>query len=139
MTDACYCNTLRTTTRKVTATYDEALAPIGVNVAQFALLLKIERAGAVSLTGLGRLSDLDRSTIGRNVKVLERMKLIRTAAGQDQREAIVKLTRQGARILSRGAPLWEMAQQRVETALGPEGASHLRACCRLSNAKTGVA
>jgi DNA-binding MarR family transcriptional regulator len=127
MTDACYCNILRTSTRKVTATYDKALAPIGVNVAQFALLRKIERAGMVSLTGLGRLSDLDRSTIGRNVKVLERMKLIRTVAGQDQREAMVTLTRQGARILSQGALLWEMAQQRVETTLGPEGASHLRA------------
>jgi DNA-binding MarR family transcriptional regulator len=126
MANACYCNILRGATRRVTAIYDEALAPTGVNIAQFVLLRKIELAGTVSLTGLGRLSDLDRSTVGRNAKVLERMKLIRTVTGQDQREAMVTLTKQGARILSQGAPLWELAQQRIETALGFEGASHLR-------------
>jgi len=127
MASACYCNTLRIAARKVSAIYDDALAPIGINIAQFGLLRKIERAGTISLTGLGRLSELDRSTIGRNAKVLQRMKLIRTVAGDDQREAMLTLTKQGARIVSEGAPLWDLAQQRVETALGVEGTAHLRA------------
>jgi DNA-binding MarR family transcriptional regulator len=126
MNNACYCNSLRVASRRVTAIYDAALAPIGVNIAQFALLRKIDRAGKVSLTGLGRLSELDRSTIGRNAKVLERMKLIQAVAGPDLREAMVMLTKQGERILSEGAPLWEKAQQQIEIALGAKRASHLR-------------
>lgn len=73
----CYCDVLRAATRKTTAIYDAALAPAGVNLAQFSLLRKIQRAGSVSLSELGRLAALDRSTIGRNVRVLQRMELVR--------------------------------------------------------------
>jgi DNA-binding MarR family transcriptional regulator len=127
MASGCYCNTLRTAARKVSAIYDDALAPIGINIAQFSLLRRIERAGTISLTGLGRLSELDRSTVGRNAKVLQRMNLIRTVAGDDHREAMLTLTKQGTRTVSQGGPLWDLAQQRVEIALGHEGAAHLRA------------
>jgi DNA-binding MarR family transcriptional regulator len=80
----------------------------------------------VSLTDLGLLAGLDRSTIGRNVKVLERRGLVRLASAEDQREAAVTLTSAGVEALHRGAPLWEAAQRRVETALGVEGARALR-------------
>jgi DNA-binding MarR family transcriptional regulator len=66
MDSVCYCDVLRAATRKTTAIYDVALAPAGVNLAQFSLLRKIQRAGSVSLSELGRLAALDRSTIGRN-------------------------------------------------------------------------
>ena len=98
----------------------------GRDSAQYSLLRKIERAGAVSLTELGRMADLDRSTVGRNVKVLERLRLVRLAPAKDQREAAVKLTPAGAEALWRAAPLWEDAQRRVETALGAGSAEQLR-------------
>ena len=70
MKNECYCATIRDAARKVTAIYDAALAPVGVNAAQYRLLRSIERAAPLSLTELGRLTELDRSTIGRNVKLL---------------------------------------------------------------------
>jgi DNA-binding MarR family transcriptional regulator len=88
---------------------------------------RIERAGAVSLTELGRMAELDRSTVGRNVKVLERLRLVRLTPAKDQREAAVSLTPAGSEALRRAAPLWEDAQRRVETALGAGGAAQLRA------------
>ena len=97
MKPVCYCSSLRAAARKTTALYDSALAPVGINVAQFALLRRIERAQPVSLTELGRLADLDRSTVGRNVKVLERLGLVRLASAEDQREAPVTLTRRRRR------------------------------------------
>ena len=104
MASICYCASLRAAARKTTALYDAALAPVGINVAQFALLRRIERAQPVSLTEIGRLADLDRSTVGRNVKVLERLGLVRLAAAEDQREAAVTLTPAGAEaLLSRRA------------------------------------
>jgi DNA-binding MarR family transcriptional regulator len=116
--------------RKATALYDAALAPVGINIAQFALLRRIERAGAASLTDLGRLAELDRSTVGRNVKVLARRGLIRLASAEDQREAAVTLTAAGVEALRRGAPLWEEAQRRVEVALGVDGARALLGLAR---------
>jgi DNA-binding MarR family transcriptional regulator len=127
MKTPCYCAALRVAARKATALYDEELAPVGINLAQFSLLRKIERAGTVSLTELGRLAELDRSTVGRNVKVLKRLRFVGLAAGEDQREAAVTLTLTGVQALRRAGPMWESAQRRVENALGAEGARQLRA------------
>jgi DNA-binding MarR family transcriptional regulator len=126
MDTICYCAAVRTAARKTTALYDSMLEPAGVTLAQFSLLRKIKRAGTVSLTGLGRLAELDRSTIGRNVRALEKLRLVSMAAAEDQREAAVRLTPKGERTLQVGAPLWDEAQRRVETALGATGASQLQ-------------
>lgn len=119
MASPCLCTRLRLATRKVSAIYDDALAPLGINVAQYALLRAIERAQPVSLTELGRLAALDRSTIGRNVRVVARMGLVETARGADHREAAVSLSGAGARLLAQAAPAWARAQAHVAERLGP--------------------
>jgi DNA-binding MarR family transcriptional regulator len=126
-TTSCYCAALRAAARKATAIYDEALAPAGIGLAQFSLLRKIERGGKLSLSELGRLASLDRSTIGRNIKVLQRLGWIEIAPGDDRREATVTLVEGGRAVLRAGSPLWQAAQERIEAALGEGGASQLRA------------
>jgi DNA-binding MarR family transcriptional regulator len=126
MNTICYFAAVRTAARKTTALYDSILAPAGVTLAQYSLLRRIERAGTVSLTKLGRLAELDRSTVGRNVKALEGLRLVRTKPAKDQRETAVRLTSAGEEALRRAAPLWEEAQRRVEGALGVAEADQLR-------------
>jgi DNA-binding MarR family transcriptional regulator len=123
----CYCASLRVAARKATARYDAALETVGITVAQFSLLRRIERAEPVSLTELGRLAELDRSTVGRNVRVLAGLGLVRLEAAEDQREAAVSLAAAGAAALLHATPLWEKAQHDIETLLGAEGAGALRA------------
>ncbi len=125
MDTPCYCAALRGAARKATAIYDDALAPTGVNVAQFSLMRKIERTGAISLTELARVAELDRSTVGRNVKVLQRLRFVRVDAADDRREAAVRLTQEGADTLRQATPLWRDAQRRIEATLGA-GAEALR-------------
>jgi DNA-binding MarR family transcriptional regulator len=126
-TTPCYCAALRAAARKTTAIYDEALTPTGIGLAQFSLLRKIERGGKLSLSELGRLASLDRSTVGRNIKVLRRMGLIEIGPGDDHREAAVTLAEGGRAVLRDSAPLWQAAQERIEAALGEGGANRLRA------------
>ncbi|MBS0237790.1 MAG: MarR family transcriptional regulator [Proteobacteria bacterium] len=126
MATKCYCIALRKAERRVTSVYDEALKPTGVNIAQFSLMRTIEREAPVSLSKIGRLAELDRSTVGRNVKVLERMGLVKTLHGEDLREAAVVLTARGRRVLVDGAKLWDEAQTAFERALGVAAARHLR-------------
>ena len=111
----------------MTAVYDDALAPVGVNLAQFSLLRNIDRANAISLTELGHRVDLDRSTVGRNVKVLERMGLVQFGASEDGREALVRLSAEGRRTLLRGEPLWAEAQSVIERKIGRNGITQLHA------------
>jgi DNA-binding MarR family transcriptional regulator len=126
MKTRCYCAALRTAARKTTALYDSILEPAGVTLAQYSLMRRIERAGTVSMTQLGQLAELDRSTIGRNVKALEKLQFVRMGQAKDQREAAVRLTHAGKETLQRAAPLWEQAQRRVESALGAAGAVQLQ-------------
>jgi DNA-binding MarR family transcriptional regulator len=109
----------------MTTVYDEALASVGVNLAQFSLLKNIRRHAPVSLTELAGATELDRSTIGRNVKVLERMGLARTVASTDQREASIELTEAGQGTLQTAMPLWEQVQHDINARLGAANVAQL--------------
>ncbi|PRA87815.1 MarR family transcriptional regulator [Ochrobactrum sp. MYb29] len=125
MSNPCFCILLRQAARKSSSVYDQALAPLGINVAQFSLLRKISRAQSISLTELARLADLDRSTMGRNAKVLQRMDLVEQTPGEDHRETHIALTAMGRDLVERGAPLWDEAQEEIEAKLGGEGVEQL--------------
>ena len=122
----CFCTSLRKASRRLTAIYDTALEPFGINVAQFALLRNINRHGPVSLTALGDILELDRSTLGRNVRVLGRRGMVQLAESTDKREASIMLSASGRRTLEAALPTWRAAQTRINTKLG-DGAAQLQA------------
>jgi DNA-binding MarR family transcriptional regulator len=124
--DTCHCILLRKASRKLSSYYDEALAPLGVNIGQFSLLRNINRLAPVSLTELATHVELDRSTVGRNTKVLERMNLVRHGQSQDHREAVIELSDAGKALLKKGSPLWDGVQDEIETRLGPEKTAQLQ-------------
>ncbi|MDF1635019.1 MarR family winged helix-turn-helix transcriptional regulator [Mycoplana sp. MJR14] len=124
--DTCHCILLRKASRKVSSYYDEALAPLGVNIGQFSLLRNVNRLAPVSLTDLAARVELDRSTVGRNAKVLERMGMVAIGHGEDQREAVLTITELGRAILTQGAPLWDGVQEDIESRLGPDKTRQLQ-------------
>jgi DNA-binding MarR family transcriptional regulator len=124
---SCICIDMRKASRKLTAHYDAALAPTGINIAQFSLLRKLRRRGPLSLTALAELVELDRSTLGRNVRVLEKMGLVELGPGEDQRESVAALTSSGRTTLSAGDPLWDRAQADIAEKIGANGVAQLQA------------
>ena len=63
---------------------------------------------------------LDRSTLGRNLRVLECDGLVTLVEGEDQRNRVVQLTEAGRERLAAALPAWEAAQQRLIERLGAE-------------------
>lgn len=122
----CYRILLNRASRKVSALYDETLAPLGVSIAQFNLIRVIVAMEPVSVTDLAAYVELDRSTVGRNGRVLERLGLITMSNGLDQREALFSLTEKGHDVLKRGLPLWDSVQHGIEKNLGAEKARLLQ-------------
>jgi DNA-binding MarR family transcriptional regulator len=118
--NACYCVSLRRATQTVTQLYDTVLAPSGLKLTQYSLLCAIAQHGPASITTLATAVDLDRSTLGRNLQVLERAGLASFVAGVDLRERLVQLTDQGKMARAAAAPLWKQAQARVREVLGNE-------------------
>ena len=122
----CYRMLLNRASRKISALYDEALAPLGVTIGQFNMMRVIVSMEPVSVTDLANYVELDRSTVGRNGRVLERMELVKMSQGVDQREARLSLTEKGHQVVRVGLPLWDSVQLGVEERLGPEKARQLQ-------------
>lgn len=114
----CACTRARRAARALTDLYDNALAPVGLKVTQFSALRTVERMEPVSLTSLGTEMALDRSTLGRNLRLLQTMGLVALSEGDDLRTQTATLTRRGSDRLRRALPLWERVQQTVRDRLG---------------------
>jgi DNA-binding MarR family transcriptional regulator len=129
METECYCTSIRRATRKITALYDAALEPVGINVAQFGLLRRLDRSSAspLSIQELADRSELERSTVARNVRVLEKHGFVELGGStEDRRSSTILLTDEGLAALEQGVPLWHDAQRQVEEMLGQQTASKLR-------------
>jgi DNA-binding MarR family transcriptional regulator len=124
--DPCLCTGLRQAALAVTQIYDAALEPSGLKITMFRLLRRILQAGQPTISELSRIVDLDRSTLGRNLKVLERLGYVQLAGGEDERSKIVSLTTSGKTKFEKAFPLWEKAQGSMQARLGDERAAVFR-------------
>lgn len=127
----CLCIRLRRASRALTRLYDEALSETGLNIAQLGLLFSVWQAQPIAIKALAKKNQLDPSTLGRNLGVLERRKLLTLSAGEDGRTRIVALTETGMGLLMRAAPLWESAQNQARERLTADGERTLRALLAL--------
>jgi len=104
----------------VTRVYDDALHKLGLNVAQYSLLSHLQRLEQPSISTLAEAMGLDRSTLGRNLKVLQGEGLVKVGEGSDMRSRLVQLTAEGTTRFERGAEAWEQAQAQLALRLGAE-------------------
>ncbi len=123
----CYCTSLRAATRKITALYDAALLPAGVNVAQWGLLRRLDVDSSISIQELADRAELERSTVARNIRVLEKDGFVQLGGSSgDRRAATIALTDKGMTALQGGDPLWQQAQTQIEEQLGKAEARDFR-------------
>lgn len=111
----CYCTSLRRSAAAISDFYDDALKPAGLTVAQYYLLVNLSRLEAVNITHWAEYVGLDRSTMVRNIKVLQGHDLIETVEGHGK---TFTLSPEGRRVLALATPLWENAQKQTESLLG---------------------
>ena len=121
----CICTGLRGAALTVTRLYDDALAPTGLKVTMYRLLRRVENHPGANITDLASAVGLDRSTLGRNLRVLAREGLVSFGAGDDDRARSVTLTDEGARRLAAAEPAWRSAQDRMRKLLGPDAEAFL--------------
>ena len=117
---ACACANLRRAARALTQLFDEALAPSGLRVTQFTLLVTSRLAGESTINELAERMAMDRTTLSRNLKPLVRSGLLEVRPGEDGRRRLVRLTPAGEQALEEAYPLWQQAQQETVGVLGEE-------------------
>jgi DNA-binding MarR family transcriptional regulator len=109
----CACFNTRKVARLLGQIYDRALEPSGLKNTQFTALAVANRVGPISITELARSLEIERTSLTRNLQVLQRDGLIKLGAGVDQRSKTVVVTKKGRRRLEAALPLWAAAQERV--------------------------
>ena len=109
---------LRKASRLMGQAYHRYLQPSGLTNTQFTLLAMTSSRGPISITELAHELGMDRTTLTRNLRLVEREGLVEVTAGRDARTRDVRLTAKGHKTLNDAIPLWEEAQTRVVEALG---------------------
>jgi DNA-binding MarR family transcriptional regulator len=104
--------------RVLSAIYDEALRPLGLNCAQLNLLVALGARGPVPAVELGRMLRVEKSTLSRNLRRL-------AAQGWITQGREVALAPKGADLLRSAVPGWRQAQRRARALLGAAGARAL--------------
>ena len=121
----CVCINLRHMSRMISQIYDDALAPAGLKITQFCLLRAIARLGPVGVSALAEDQELDRTTLTRNLALLERDGLIEQSPGIDKRTSLAQLTRAGSATIARALPHWERVQDELRRSLGAQTLAQL--------------
>jgi DNA-binding MarR family transcriptional regulator len=114
---ACACAAARQAARAVTQLYDRWLIGTGLEAPQFALLMTLDRHGAVSQAALGRRYALDKTTISRNLKLFEREGWITASSADDKRERRFAITAAGHARLAAARPEWKKAQDHLRAGM----------------------
>lgn len=116
----CNCTNMRRASRALTQFYDKLLEPSGLKVTQYSLLNHLKRLGPLTMNELSQAIRLERTTLVRNLKPLEKMGLVGMTADENSQARLVHLTERGLAFLAAAAPYWVQAQQAVEELLTPE-------------------
>src|ERR1700753_941383 len=125
----CNCTALRKASRRMSQFYDAALAPSGLRATQFAILVDLARRGDLppTIRELSEAMALDQSTIGQNLRPLEREDLIALVQDEaDRRSRRIQLAKAGWARFLEARPLWVAAQEQFESSFGKRAAAELR-------------
>lgn len=115
--DDCLIMNTRKAARALTRRADHQLRNAGITAAQFNILGVLSTNSAASITAMASFLAVDRTTLSRNLAVLERRKLVSSAPGDLARMRRITLTPEGRKAFETALPIWRQAQDELRTTL----------------------
>lgn len=123
----CLMQQTRRAARQLTTAYEQAFGGVGLTGGQFSILIAVSVQGSIAITPLAEGLGMDRTTLSRGLKPLERRGLIAFHEDEnDSRARVVSLMQKGESLLNEAIPLWEKAQARVTETLEPDELGQLQ-------------
>ena len=116
----CASANFRRAARVITRHYEKELRGAGVSATQLPLLAAINAGINTSIAALADALDLERSTISRELAILERHALIAVEEGNDKRTRVLKLTPRGHKMLAAAFRAWKRAHAAIVGAYGDQ-------------------
>lgn len=121
----CTCGELRKAARAITQLYDNAFKSSGLLSTQLNVLDMICNNDSIKISDLAEKQAMDRTTLTRNLSILERDGYINISSGNDHRTRIVKATHKGRSAVVKAIPLWNEVQLKVKQEMGENSWSQL--------------
>lgn len=116
----CACLQVRRAARAVTRLYDQTLRPVDLKITQFTVLIAVSLAGSLSITELAEHLGMERTTLTRNLRPLERRGVLEISPEGYRRVRTATITSAGRELVAQALPLWQKAQTALRVQLGPE-------------------
>lgn len=129
LTDCLVLNT-RMAARAITRRYDRELRPFGITAAQFSILGAIARKPDHSVTDMAATLAMERTTLSRNLDLLEGKGLIACRDGDSGNKRMCRLTAKGEALIERLMPEWRKAQAELRAMLTEQGVGELLSSLR---------
>ena len=122
----CFCLASRQAARKITRLYDSYMQGSGVRATQFTILSQLMLRGEMPIGKLAGFLGMERTTLSRNLTLLEGKGWISINAGEDPRARMIAITAPGRGVVRRGFPYWSKAQAHIGKMLGADGEAALK-------------
>jgi DNA-binding MarR family transcriptional regulator len=113
----CHCLAARRYARAITRLFEQKLRPHRLRATQFSVLAVLALKGPTPVAELADILGLERTTLTRVGRVLERRGWLGSARSKDARRRPMQLTPAGRRKLEAAFPAWKQAQDLVDSRL----------------------
>jgi DNA-binding MarR family transcriptional regulator len=126
----CLCLASRRAARAITRSFDRLLRPHGIRATQFTILTMLILRGPTTIGDLAEALGIERTTLTRNLALLEAKSWVTVRAGEDARSRIVTVAAKGRAVVAAAVGAWRKAQHSAAAAIGSSGINALRALAR---------
>lgn len=109
----CVCAGIRRAARAVTQHYQRHFRGTGLLGTQFSMLSVLIRSGPLPVGRMARLLGVERTTLTRNLKPLEKNHWVTISGDADGRVRTVEITTKGRAVAKAALPAWRKAQASV--------------------------
>ena len=114
----CVCFNLRWVTRRVTQFFDAEMRRHGIRPTQGSILLSLHTRESWTMAELSDWLGMDRTTLVRNLRPLQRDGLVRAVGSGRGGRVEVSITAKGRKKVEEAVPTWRSTQSAVVNTLG---------------------
>lgn len=123
----CNSTMIRRASRHLSRLYDREFAGLGLRTTQVVILALVDGGRCATIPELAEALVMDRSTLGHNLRPLQKAGLVELVPGaSDRRKRTVRLTASGRHHLENGYRIWKEAQAKFHSAFGTAEAARMR-------------
>ena len=113
----CYCGRVLLAARAMTRLYNDELRSAGIEATQLLILQMVADLGPMTQGQLGERMAAGKTTVSRNVKLLQKRRWLAIDEGEDRRCRLLALTETGRSQIQKSRRQWKRAQQRIRAAM----------------------